>query len=176
MSDSLSEFKSTVLERLLGLLWRQWSSLGVSGYSHSGENKVVDPEALLLLTLTVARHDPRLFDEVLDWLDLNGAFLNVQRLQNLLKQYDFQAKAELSAAAEWLGRKSNYAMKWKKLASAYSLDQEQSLFYMNEGKAFPRPNNPEKTFFKHGLLRNPLRRWGFPSLSPQKGCHLYYFA
>ena len=169
MSNSLSEFKSTILEHLLGLLWRQWSSLGVSGYSHSGENKVVDPEALLLLTLTVARHDPRLFDEVLDWLDLNGAFLNVQRLQNLIKQYDFQAKAELSAAAEWLGRKSNYAMKWKKLASAYSLDQEQSLFYMNGGKTFPRPNNPEQTFFKHGLLRNPIETRGFSKPFPTEG-------
>lgn len=160
MSESLNKFKSTVLERLLGLLWRQWSALGVAGYTQSEENKVVDPESLLLLTLTVARHDARLFDEVLDWLDINGAFLNVQRLQNLLKQYDFQAKAELSAVADWLGRKSNYAMKWKKLASAYTLDQEQSLFYMKEGKPFPAPKDAEKTFSRHGLLRNPIKtRW-----------------
>jgi hypothetical protein len=96
---------------------------------------------LLLLTLTVARYDPRLFDEVLDWLDVNGAFLNVQRLQNLLKQYDFQAKAQVSAMAEGLGRKSNYALKWKKLASDYTLDRPESLFFMRDGKQFPAPNS-----------------------------------
>jgi hypothetical protein len=166
MNNSLSEFKSTVLEHLLGLLWRQWSALGVAGYTQSEENKVVDPEALLLLTLTVARHDARLFDEVLDWLDINGAFLNVQRLHNLLKQYDFQAKAELSAVADWLGRKSNYAMKWKKLASAYTLDQKQSLFYMKEGKTFPAPKDAEKTFSRHGLLRNPIKTRGLAKPFP----------
>ena len=168
-SESLTEFKSTVLDHLLGLLWRQWSAIGLSGYSSSEESKVVDPEALLLLTLTVARHDVRLFDEVLDWLDLNGAFLNVQRLQHLIKQYDFQAKAELSAAAEWLGRKSNYAMKWKKLASTYINEPAQSLFYMKDGKAFPEPTNPEKTFSKHGLFRNPIESRGLSKPFPPEG-------
>ena len=64
MGISLSEFNKTVLEKLLDLLWRQWSAIGVSGYGGSEESKVIDPEALLLLTLTVARHDARLFDEV----------------------------------------------------------------------------------------------------------------
>ncbi len=89
MSISLGEFKSAVLENLLELLWRQWSALGVSGSSRTQEKSVVDPEALLLLTLTVARYDVRLFDEVLEWVDVNGVFLNVHRLKNLLKQYDF---------------------------------------------------------------------------------------
>lgn len=113
MGTSLSDFKSTVLDHLLGLVWRQWSALGVSGYSASEEKGVVDPEALLLLTLTLGRYDARLFDEVLDWLEVNGDFLNVQRLQNLLKQHDFQAKAQLSAVAERLGRKSTVVLKWK---------------------------------------------------------------
>jgi hypothetical protein len=169
MNKSLTKFKSTILDHLLSLLWRQWSAIGVAGYSHAEESKVVDPEALLLLTLTVARHDPRLFDEVLDWLNINGAFLNVQRLQNLLKQYDFQAKAELSSVAEWLGRKSNYAMKWKKLASSYSLESAQSLFFMKEGKAFPEPNNPEKSFSMHGLLRNPIETRGLSKPFPTEG-------
>ena len=112
MNISLKEFKKTILESLLDLLWRQWSALGVSGYSHSEESQVVDPEALLLLTLTVARYDARLFDEVLDWLEVNGDYLNVQRLQNLVKQFDFKARTELSAVAELLGQKSSVALKW----------------------------------------------------------------
>lgn len=157
MSTSLSEFKKIILESLLDLLWRQWSAIGVSGYSGSEESKVVDPEALLLLTLSVARYDARLFDEVLGWLVVNGDFLNVQRLQNLVKQFDFQAKAELSAVAELLGQKSSVALKWKKLSTKYSLDNESLLFYLKDGRPMPSPNNCDECFRRHGLLRPPIK-------------------
>lgn len=169
MRTSLSDFKSTVLESLLGVLWRQWSALGVSGYSASEENGVVDPEALLLLTFTVARYDARLFDEVLDWLDVNGAFLNVQRLQNLLKQHDFQGKAQLSVAAERLGRKSSTALKWKNLACAYALDQPEPLFFFKDGRPLPVPSNPDEIFRKHGLLRTPVKLRGYAQPFPSEG-------
>ncbi len=69
-------------EQVLGFLWRQWSALGVAGPSQSVDRWMLDPEALLLATTSLGR-DPRLFDEVLDWLNTNGQFINLQRLQNL---------------------------------------------------------------------------------------------
>jgi hypothetical protein len=62
MNISLVDFKSLVLDRLLALLWRQWSALGVPGHDPVEERRVIDPEPLLLLSLTVARYDARLFD------------------------------------------------------------------------------------------------------------------
>ncbi len=82
MNTLLSEFKVSVLDQLLDVLWRQWVSLGVSGHSQSDELKVVDPEALLLLTLTVARYDARLFDEVLEWLEANGSPSGRRRIES----------------------------------------------------------------------------------------------
>ena len=79
MSISLTEFKTTVLNQLLDFLWRQWSALGVAGQGAPEERRVIDPEPLLLLSLTVCRYDARLFDEVLDWLTVNGANLRAQR-------------------------------------------------------------------------------------------------
>lgn len=169
MSISLSEFKKNVLESLLNLLWRQWSAIGVSGYSISEESKVIDPEALLLLTLTVARNDARLFDEVLDWLGVNGDFLNVQRLQNLVKQFDFQAKAELSAVAEVLGQKSSVALKWKNLATKYSQEKESPLFYMTDGHPMPTPKECDDIFRHHGLLRPVIRKRGLSQPFPKDG-------
>jgi len=169
MSISLDEFNKTVLDRLLDLLWRQWTALGVSGYSSSEESNVIDPEALLMLTLTVARHDVRLFDEVLDWLDVNGAFLNVQRLQNLLKQYDFQANVQLSAVAEMLGRKPTFSLKWKKLASEYSLEEHSPLFFMKDGRPMATPAEPDETFRNHGLLRPPYKKRGLAQPFPREG-------
>lgn len=169
MNTSLNEFKETVLEQSLALLWRQWSAIGVSGYSGSEESKVVDPEALLLLTLTVARYDVRLFDEVLDWLVVNGDFLNVQRLQSLVKQFDFQAKAELSAVAELLGQKSSVALKWKKLATKYTQGKESPLFYMKDGRPMPSPKNCDQIFQRHGLLRPPIKIRNLSQSFPREG-------
>ncbi|TYO98346.1 hypothetical protein EDC39_107147 [Geothermobacter ehrlichii] len=169
MNTSLNEFKEKVLEQLLALLWRQWSAIGVSGYSGSEELKVVDPEALLLLTLTVARYDARLFDEVLDWLVVNGDFLNVQRLQSLVKQFDFQARAELSAVAELLGQKASVALKWNKLATRYTQDKESPLFYMKDGRLMPAPKDCDKVFQRHGLLRPPVKMRNLSQPFPSEG-------
>ena len=125
MGTSLIEFKAAVLDQLLSFLWRQWSALGVSGYGAAEEHRVIDPEPLLLLSLTVCRYDARLFDEILDWLMVNGAFLNVQRLKNIERQSDFQCKAQLSAVSELLGKNSNYALKWKSLSIAFFYERRQ---------------------------------------------------
>jgi hypothetical protein len=169
MNISLSEFKKTILDSILDLLWRQWTAIGVSGYGNAEESKVVDPEALLLLTLTVARYDVRLFDEVLDWLEINGGYLNVQRLQNLVKKFDFQAKAELSAVAERLGQKSSVALKWKKLATRYSQDRESPLFYMKDGRPMPLLNEYDEIFHRHGLLRPPVKNRGLSQPFSREG-------
>lgn len=169
MSGSLTEFRATVLEQLLELVWRQWSILGTAGSSQSQESNVVDPEALLLLSLTVARHDIRLFDELLAWLDVNGAFLNVQRLQNLLTQYDFQSGAELGTVADWLGRKSSHVMKWQKLAALRGVEPAEALFFMKDGRAFPPPGNPDPVFLRHGLLRTPVETRSLARPFPSEG-------
>ncbi len=169
MNTSLNEFKKEVLKRLLDILWRQWSAIGVSGYGRSEASTVIDPEALLLLTLTVGRYDQRLFDEVLDWLAVNGDFLNVQRLQNLLEQFNFQAKAELSAVAETLGQKSSAALKWKKLGQQYLKDNESVLFYMRDGRPMPTPKDVDEIFLRHGLLRPSIKKRGLSQPFPGEG-------
>jgi len=160
MDTSWIEFRAAVLDRLLDFLWRQWSALGVSGHRAVEERRVIDPEPLLLLSLTVCRYDARLFDEILDWLMVNGAFLNVQRLKNIEKQADFQCKAQLSAVSELLGKNSNFALKWKSLSGAYSLEEAEPLFFMKDGRPLPVPADLSPEFSPHGLLRGPVRLRG----------------
>ncbi len=57
MNPSLKEFKGEYQSLLLDFLWRQWSALGVAGQTSRGGQRIVDPEALLLLTCTVGRYD-----------------------------------------------------------------------------------------------------------------------
>ncbi len=76
--------RDQTLAALQALAWEQWSQLGVSAAAPKDrEERAVDPEALLLFTLEIGRGDPRLFDEVLDWLAQNEPLISVHRLRNL---------------------------------------------------------------------------------------------
>lgn len=169
MAISANEFRDTVRGRLLDLLWRQWSAIGVAGYSEVPETRVVDPEPLLLLTLTVGRHDARLYDAVLEWLDLNADYLNAQRLQNLAPSFGPHARAGLGAIAERLGRRSEVALKWRKLATLSGLAAEEALFYLPDGRPMPIPDNRDDIFRRHGLLRASAMRRGVARPFPVEG-------
>ena len=66
MTMSLEEFRTGFRDRAIELLWRQWTSLGVSGYGVPWRGGAVDPEALLLLTCRLGRYDARLFDAMIE--------------------------------------------------------------------------------------------------------------
>jgi len=169
MDTSFLEFRTSILDHLLGLLWRQWSTLGVPGQTTTEERRVIDPESLLLLSMTICRYDARLFDEILDWLVVNGAFLNVQRLRNLIKRFEFQSQAQLSAISELLMKKSNDPLKWKRLAAPRSPRNPEPLFFLKSGKPLPMPDDNAPEFSARGLLRGPINFRGHAQLFPTKG-------
>ncbi|MBL7645600.1 MAG: hypothetical protein JNK74_05350 [Candidatus Hydrogenedentes bacterium] len=115
MSTPLKQFRDQYRETLLNFLWREWTALGVAGTDATPPRHVSDPEALLLFTCTLGRHDQRLFDEVMDWLLKNGRFINIQRLRNILAKEDFRGGPVLSAIADWLTTQGA-SSKWKLLA------------------------------------------------------------
>jgi hypothetical protein len=133
------------------------------------ERRVIDPESLLLLSMTIGRYDARLFDEILDWLVVNGAFLNVQRLRNLMKRFDFQSQAQLSAVSELLMKKSNDPLKWKRLASPRSPRNPEPLFFLKSGKPIPMPDEKAPEFSTYGLLRGSIKLRGNAQPFPTKG-------
>jgi len=169
MDTSFLEFRAYILDRLLDLLWRQWSALGIPGRTTIEERRVVDPESLLLLSLTVGRYDARLFDEILDWLVVNGAFLNVQRLRNLMKRFGFESQAQLSSVSELLMKKSNDPLKWKRLAAPRSPRNPEPLFFLKSGKPIPMPDDKAPEFSAYGLLRGPIKLKGHAQPFPTKG-------
>ena len=135
-------------EHVLGFLWRHWSALGVAGRSQPVDRWMVDPEALLLATTSLGR-DPRLFDEVLDWLNTNGQFINLQRLQNLGRRLG--DPTVLRAMAAHLARRSVHA-KWKTLLREKPTATEtQPLF-----PGVPVVGSPDELFARHGWRRGPV--------------------
>src|SRR6266702_7695720 len=79
----ISEIRDEVGQGLLSFAWRQWAQIGVSATVEGADRWAVDPEALILFTIGIARRDPRLFDEMLDWMAFNHQLLSTQRLRNL---------------------------------------------------------------------------------------------
>lgn len=80
---SISALSDRLEGALLGFLWNEWSQLGVLGRVARPSPWTQDLEALLVMSLEVARADPRLFDEILDWLVVNEQLLSVRRLRTL---------------------------------------------------------------------------------------------
>jgi len=97
-----SELRDRVDRSITAFLWRQWVQLGLSGEVTQPDRWAIDPEALLAITLRMGGRDPRLFDEVLDWLCLNGRSMSVQRLKNLTRQ-DEISRVLAEAVLAWVG-------------------------------------------------------------------------
>lgn len=161
MNPSLKTFKENFRESILSFLWRQWSTLGVAGETGAEENRIIDPDALLLFTCTMARHDPRLFDEALDWLHENGTFISIARLKRMIRAEKFSGVRVLAAVAALLAKGSE-APKWKQLSeSIRPLDQAESLFYGEDGSALPMIGEHEPHFSRYGYGRGPFRLRGY---------------
>jgi hypothetical protein len=160
MNQSLRTFKEEFQNLLVNFLWRQWSALGVAGQASGDDVWIIDPEALLLITCTMGRQEPRLFDEVLDWLQESGRFINIMRLKRILRTERFVGERALAAVAACLS-KGTEAMKWKLLAdSVQPASGAEEFFTSLDGIPLPVLGEPEPHFARYGLKRGPLRLRG----------------
>lgn len=150
MSTSLTGFKERFRELVLQFLWRQWSAMGVAGQARADDHWIIDPEALLLATTTFGRHDPRLFDEVLDWLATNGPTINLQRLQNLGE--NLGQRTILAGIAAQLAKRTIH-FKWRALLrAAGEATATQPLF-----PDLPVIGEVDDVFLRHGWRRGPVK-------------------
>jgi hypothetical protein len=69
------------------LAWRQWAALGPVAASPRGARSIVDPEALLLLSLQRMDDEARLARLIPWWATVGARLLSVQRVKNLLAEY-----------------------------------------------------------------------------------------
>jgi hypothetical protein len=159
MPKSPTNSKPQLREALLDLLWQQWAALGVAGAAKPDAEWCVDPEALLLITTTQGRTDPRLFNEMLDWLWVHGESVNVQRLKNIQKALGLGDRRVLGAIAAWLSQRSTLS-KWKPLAviSESVPKTTEPLFISKDGTPQPSFGASDPIFLKHGFQRGPIKR------------------
>jgi hypothetical protein len=152
-----------MLDRLLRFVWNQWAQLGVAAHMERRDRRAADPEALLLFTLELARRDPRLFDEVLDWGRLNGSLLSTQRLRTVCRTLDIE-EGLVSVFLDWTGS-HNPSLPWARASkrSAAPSRKETELFIMGSDNLFL--TEPDPIFLRHGY-RRPIARPSRKSIEP----------
>jgi len=152
------DFKDLFLENILNFLWRQWSALGVLGEARTKDPWVLDPEPMLLFTLEIGRYEPRLFDEVIDWMVGNGRWIDMQRLRGILRGKGSITINLMGAVAELLMKEAD-ERKWRNLnqfciSNASDMSGNTGpLFYEKRGKPYPISKSPDPIFITYGFNR-----------------------
>lgn len=152
---SISELRNRLREELLEFAWGQWAQLGVSGHSASSDRWAIDPEALVLFTIEVSRRDPRLFDELLDWLARNGRLLILRRLRNLVTRFPVDSKL-VEAVIERVGEEAP-SLRWLKNDGRVSARERKTTpVFTSEVLSFI--GEPDPVFVRFGYVRPRVKR------------------
>lgn len=151
----ISTLRDEIQTTLVGFAWGQWAQMGVFASTDRRDAWAQDPEALLVFTLQVARREPRLFDELLDWLRLNGRLLSGRRLASLCPPDD-PDRPLVEAAIDWARAHGSPV----RIADRHLVPtNEEQLF------ATVRVAKPDQIFRSHGYLK-PATEPSFNSREP----------
>lgn len=115
-SATLGALDQYLREATLEVLWRQWAAIGGAVSVTRRAASLVDPEALVLGSLSLVHEEPRLTDVMADWLALNSDLLSVQRMRNLARGYPRDVQARLGEAAR-IALVEGKDHRWKVLTS-----------------------------------------------------------
>jgi hypothetical protein len=150
----ISEIRDEVSQGLLGFAWRQWAQVGVSATVEGADRWAVDPEALILFTIGIARRDPRLFDEMLDWMAFNYELLSTQRLRNLAGKFPLPPGL-VAAVTAWTRQTAPVNLPVSDQAVPA---QDWESVFSTDVLAFVSKQDP--VFAQHGFIRPPVVRTG----------------
>ena len=106
-------------ESVIEAIWIQWRSLGSLIDSDRLARTMVDPEALLLLSLTLRHHERRLWDVLASWAKNGSKLFSLQRVKNLKEKYPGLTKDRLAEFA-LRARAEGNDFRWQSLAGADS--------------------------------------------------------
>jgi DNA-binding transcriptional ArsR family regulator len=163
MKNWLKRYREDLAQAVLDVIWEAWSQVGVMGDTKvSATGRIVDPEPLLLLTWQCARQDPRIFDEVLDWLVRNGRWINVVRLSTLLKDDCICEPSVVGAVAAFM-MQHDKGPKWRQVAERHrpaALSVPTPLFQRHGKPLAPLADERDETFAQYGWARSPVNLRG----------------
>jgi hypothetical protein len=112
----LAELSKALRQAATDVVWLQWRALGAQTATRGHAQSLVDPEALVLMSLTLSTAEPRLRDVLADWVTLNASLLSVQRIKNLIAQSGDDIQPLIGAFARLVLTEAK-DVRWRSLAS-----------------------------------------------------------
>lgn len=91
--------RSYIRDVTLDVIWRQWHAVGGMTSTDRLTNSLVDPEALILMSLSLQQEEPRLGDILGDWITINSDLISVQRIRNMASHFTPSSTASLASLA-----------------------------------------------------------------------------
>lgn len=147
----ISELRNELEPTLHQFAWDQWAQMGVFAGTKRQDRWAADPEALLLFTFEVGRSEPRLFDEVLDWLVVNESLISLQRLRNLRR--DEEDRMLAGGVLAWVADqkpRSRFATSSRATRRERTTQRSAQPLFRNIKTAV---SDPDSVFLEHGFLR-----------------------
>lgn len=132
--NELRELADELRQAAINVAWRQWRVLGASAVSraksrgkqsHESVRGLVDPEALVLLSLALIDSEKRFADVLHDWTARNSELLSVQRIKNLADGYPSSVQNDIRVRLAWFARVALTAgkdLRWRSLANGTDAD------------------------------------------------------
>jgi hypothetical protein len=99
------------------VLWQQWQAVGAMVSSPRKAKAIVDPEALVLLSLALRDYERRLWDILAWWAAMGSTLVSVQRIRNLAQKFPEPVQDRLSEFAR-LAFETGGDFRWKSLAGS----------------------------------------------------------
>lgn len=109
----------------LHVVWRHWRALGASTSSPGSARAIrsqVDPEALVLVSLTLMNAERRLGDLLHDWAAVNSSLLSVQRMRNLAAAYALEGDRTIAIHLSWFAstaQEHGKDVRWRPVAAEW---------------------------------------------------------
>ncbi|MHB8895688.1 MAG: hypothetical protein ACYC99_11010 [Candidatus Geothermincolia bacterium] len=166
MEISAEDFHSSLLERVLEILWSQWSAVGIYTGVPPSETIVIDPEALVCATMWFGRYSPRLFDEAMDWMKTNDALVSLDRLKSIARLFSSDTAAVLGAVFDhlWMVERRT---KFRAKSLGREKEQEKNrepLFRSWPDRGEPTHGDNDEIFLRWGFERSPVELRGMSSV------------
>jgi uncharacterized protein YegP (UPF0339 family) len=149
----ISALRDRLTRALLEFSWDEWAQMGVLARAKRRSPWAQDPEALVVFTLEIARDDPRLFDEVLDWLVVNESLLSVRRLRTACTSDEDEQL--LDAVLAWVGKHRPSV----RLSPRAAPDRGGDPVPLFRRLSLP-VEEVDETFAREGLIRSPAEPTG----------------
>lgn len=99
------------------MAWRQWAILGSAARPTSPTTSrcIIDPEALILLSLTIRKEERRLEEMVSWWARVGSPLTSVQRMKSVVNQFEENSHASLAIFASLAAASGHRS--WKRYAA-----------------------------------------------------------